>query len=419
MIKIIDATLREGNQAPGVNLDPTQTALVANLLLDVGVDMIECGHPAASRRESERTRYVKSLQLPVPLLAHARANTKDIDAVADTGAEYVGIFLGVNTLSRKARVPGRDAASIREMATGSILHARARGLKVRFSIEDASRTPQELLVEIGKLASRAGAERICYADTVGVAEPTEVFESVSLLKCEVQGVELEVHLHNDRGLAIANSLAALDAGADWISTSVNGLGERCGITDLNTLLANLYARGERDITNPEGLQRLSRTIAGYSRRPVPFSAPVVGRDAFVHTSRLHCLASERDQSAYYWLPPKTLGWDNEQGCHALPSTVKDLVLEPKVISARELKYHRNGPGERYVMIDERFLEDCRQYCIVRTIPSIDQHGPGHVDGHTHHVDSLFLFLGNEENLKGLRCEVVLGPVNTNFVKIIG
>jgi 2-isopropylmalate synthase len=319
----------------------------------------------------------------------------------------VGIFLGVNDVTRRARVVGRETGELFAMIRSSVSRAAGLGLKVRYTVEDASRTHSALLLEAFQTALEAGADRLGFADTVGALEPRETAEIVAQLRSAFPGVPLEVHFHDDRGLALANALAAVDAGADWISAAVNGLGERCGVTDLAALLANLHARGDRLLTQGRELRDLSRRVAAYSRSPQDMRRPVVGAHAFQHASRLHRLAFRRDVGAYCTIEPELVASRGEEVSASLPADPQAWIVRPAVISAAELRHHRPGPGERYVLIDDRFVPHARQYCIARRIPQLDDYGPGHIDVHTHHCDSLFVFLGSDDDYAGLNVEVML------------
>ncbi|HEU4735148.1 MAG TPA: hypothetical protein VFT22_44960, partial [Kofleriaceae bacterium] len=233
--KIIDATLREGQQSPGVSFDIRQSIEIARMLEQLGVDIIECGHPAAPG-EAARARAVAAA-IDAPVLAHARATIGDVDAVADVGAQWVGIFCGVNPISLRTRLGGRTFDEVRGLITAAVAHARKRGLQVRYTVEDASRTPVPTLLGAYDAAIRAGAQRICYSDTVGAMTPAQMREGVAALRAAFPSIDIEIHAHDDRGLALANTLAALEAGATWVSTTVNGIGERAGIVDLCLLMA--------------------------------------------------------------------------------------------------------------------------------------------------------------------------------------
>jgi len=306
-VAVIDATLREGVQAPDVRLDPAASAEIARLLHAAGVDMIEVGHPCASEAERARVRAVTALGLPVPVLAHARAVPGDVEAVADAGASWVGVFLGVNATTRKARVPEADVPALLARVDAAVRRAKALGLRVRYTVEDASRTTDDELVLAYARAVDAGADRLCFADSVGALEPAAVAHRVAAIRAAFPALPLEVHLHNDRGLALANALAAVDAGADWVSASVLGLGERCGITETCALVANLAHRAQRTLPPAGTLPALAAAVARLAGVPHPRRAPVIGLHAFTHTARLHVLAVARDPSAYAWLPPESLG----------------------------------------------------------------------------------------------------------------
>ncbi|MFD7919954.1 hypothetical protein ACFV3R_12095 [Streptomyces sp. NPDC059740] len=405
---LIDSTLREGMQSAHGRLTVEQSEEVAALLAASGVDTVECGHPAVDDTELRRVSAVVEAAGDVPVLAHARALPEDIDAVAKSGAAWVGVFLGINETSRRSRLPGRTLGDLYGKIERSVGHARRSGLRVRFTVEDSSRTDTAELVEAYLIAAEAGADRICFADTLGVLEPAQVAERVAQLRARCPGPDIEVHLHDDRGLATANALAAVDAGATWVSTSVNGLGERAGITDYAALAVNLHHRGTRPLPDGALLTELSRRVGAYSRSMPDHRRPVVGRDAFHHVAKLHVRAVERDPGSYEWLDPAVVGRSRSTEQPALPAEPVQWIVDPQVISATELRYHRAGPGERYVLVDNRFVPGAGQYCIARRIPHLEDYGAGHVDTHVHHCDSLFIFLGEEEGYRGLSVEVTLG-----------
>lgn len=305
--RLIDATLREGMQAAGVMFNHRQSIEIATFLAEVGVDMIECGHPAISDHERRRVRAVIQAVPKLPIMAHARADTGDIDAVASTGCDWIGIFLGVDSRTLDARVSNWTLDFALDRIREAVVHARAHDLQVRMTVEDTSRADFETALKAYRIAVASGAQRICYADTVGVLEPSQVAERIVALREAFPDIGIEVHFHDDRGLALANTLAALRAGADWASTSVNGLGERAGITDTAALIANLVLAGLRESINSERLQLLSQRVAAYARSPVDARRPVVGRDVFTHVSRLHRRAMEKDPGSYQWIDPAVLG----------------------------------------------------------------------------------------------------------------
>jgi 2-isopropylmalate synthase len=408
MVRINECTLREGMQAAAGTFTEEQSVDVVKLLVALGVDAIECGHPAVSEAERRRVSAVVETAGEIPVIAHARADVRDIDAVAATGANWVGIFLGINRQSRSARLNGQAVEAINRMIETSISHARDRGLRVRFTVEDGSRTGPEELRAACELALASGADRLCFADTLGVLEPAEVGQRIADLRRWFPDTELEAHLHDDRGLALANALCAVDNGVDWISTSINGLGERAGIVDLGSLALNLHRRGERPLANGPILPELSRRVAAYARSAPDHRRCLVGRDVFHHVAKLHIQAVERDPSSYEWFDPALIGRSRSVSANGRSPATQGTVIAPKEIPASELRHHRDGPGTRYVLVDDRLLPGAGQYCIARRIPEMEDYGAGHVDTHVHACDSLFVFLGEEEGYRGLRVEVTLG-----------
>jgi 2-isopropylmalate synthase len=269
--------------------------------------VIECGHPAVSELECERIRAVRGVTSGTPLLCHARAVVEDVEQVASVGADWVGIFLGVNDMSLTTKLHRATPEEALRRVRDATKAARQCGLNVRFTVEDTSRTPSARAFDAYRTALEAGASRLCFADTVGALAPREVESGIRQLVTAFPGTPIEVHLHDDRGLAVANALAAIEAGATWISTSVNGLGERCGIVDLAAMLANLEYLALRPLGNPAVLHELAARVGMYSRSPPDSRRPVIGEHAFTHTARLHRLAVQTNPRCYEWIEPAKLG----------------------------------------------------------------------------------------------------------------
>lgn len=305
-IRVLDATLREGNQAPGVRWDAATSVEIARGLDALGIDTVECGHPVVGEGERARIRAVLAAGLVAPVLVHARALAEDVDAAADVGAPWVGIFLGVGELSRRSRVR-RTIPELHDMIAASIDRARARGLRVRFTLEDATRTDPDDALRAYRVAAEAGADRLGLADTAGCAEPAEIATRTAALRRALPDLPVEVHLHDDRGLAVAGAIAAVDAGATWIATSILGLGERCGIPDLAAVLANLAHRDQRPWPDGPRLQALARRAAEIAGGAPDPRRPVIGAHAFTHRAKLHVTAMRRDPESYSWVPAERVG----------------------------------------------------------------------------------------------------------------
>ncbi|CRM06641.1 MULTISPECIES: LeuA family protein [Pseudomonas] len=301
-ITLVDSTLREGNQAPGVKLTIKSTLAIGQALADAGIDFIEAGHPYASKQEFDRVTSLVKSRLAKNILAHSRAHRDDIDAVYATGANWIGIFAGINEASQKYRLR-KTKEEIQELVRRSILYAKSLGLNVRYTIEDASRTDLAALIETYKIAETAGADRICYADSLGICEPFKVRSTVQLIKQALPNVDLEVHFHDDRGLAMANTLASIEAGATFVSCTVNGIGERCGITETCLLITNLHFNSILCSGKSQKVLKLSSLVSKAIGDTFDRRRPIIGEYSFVHTAKLHLTANSRDRNCYHWVDP--------------------------------------------------------------------------------------------------------------------
>lgn len=397
MIQLLDATLREGEQTFGVRFTLEQKVELAKLLDEISVDYIEAGHPAISEYDLESVRAVANLGLNAEILGHARAKKEDIDAVAESGCRWVGIFCGINELSRKNKLNGREKKDVYSMVEEAIKYAEERGLKVRYTVEDSTRTTARDLIHVAQLAKNSGADRLCIADTVGCSIPLKMRSLVSKLK---KILPIEVHCHNDYGLALANSLAAYESGAEVISTSVNGFGERAGITSLQELkvaLGNLYSE-EGYKKNFKALFELSKRVEEITGIKPDALRPIVGENAFTHTSKLHRKAVRLNSHTYEQLSPEEFG---RQRKIALPN-----VIIPKKIPATELPFHKeNAPGQRHVFVDRRFFQDTHFYVIGRRAEGVPEKQEEYVSPHAHNCESFFVFVGDGEDLEGI-CAIV-------------
>lgn len=407
MVKILDTTLREGEQTAGIKFSVEQKIEIARKLDKFGVDYIEAGMPIISEYDKKCVVAVANLGLKAEILGHTRAKKEDIDAVAETGCKWVGIFCGINDLSRKYKLNNRTKKEVYAMIEESIKYAKSKGLKVRYTVEDATRTPIKDLIEIAKLAKKAGADRFSVADTVGCAIPESMFKLILTLKNEVD-IELEAHCHNDFGLALANSLAAYRAGADVIDVTVNGLGERAGLTSLAEFclaLKKLYNFNKSGYTI---LPELNKLVEKYSAVHLDSLRPIVGKNAFTHTAKLHRLAVEQNPSCYESISPGFVGRKREVYEESKGKNYLKLINTPLIKRASELRMHKDGQGIRYVFMDERIIPETSMYAIVRDIQNATQDKQSHVEMHRHNCDSVFIFIGNGNNLEGLTCEVTLG-----------
>jgi len=309
-LQLLDSTLREGEQTPGVSFSVEEKVKIAKLLDQFGIDIIEVGHPAVSEDVKRACRVLAEENMEAETLAHARAMREDIDLVLQVGTPWVGIWLGTSPLSLEHKFHiGREEALGR--IRDSISYAKERGLKVRFTPEDATRTEFDYLAEVMELAERAGADRISLADTVGTALPGQMKELVEKARGVID-LPLHVHCHNDYGMAVANALAGYEGGAHLIDVTINGLGERTGITALAPLavaLNRLYEveKGWR----LELLPRLARKVEEFSGLFNAEGSPIVGEHAFAHKAGLHTGAVLEEPRTYEAIPPEVVNQSRE------------------------------------------------------------------------------------------------------------
>ena len=305
-IVIVDTTLRDGEQAPGVAFTRAERAELAALLVDAGVVEIEVGTPAMGEEEREAIRGVAALNLPAALTCWARATERDIDAAAECGTPYVHISFPISRLQLEL-VGGREDELLGR-AEALIGRALASFDGVSVGALDATRADVDLLVGLAQTASTHGARRLRIADTVGVGRPALVARLFERLAAAAPGLELEFHGHDDLGLATANTLAAIEGGATAASVTVNGLGERAGNAALEQVVMALKVLyGSEAGIDLAKLPALCRRVAECSGRPIPSWRPVVGDEIFTHESGIHVAALLKNPHAYQPFLPQELG----------------------------------------------------------------------------------------------------------------
>ncbi|MEM4321482.1 MAG: hypothetical protein QW475_06555, partial [Candidatus Nitrosocaldus sp.] len=282
-VNILDSTLREGEQHPGVAFTVKQRVQIAWMLDYFGVDQIEIS-PVISEDHRQATKMIIDAGLSADIVAHCRAIRQDIDVALACDAEWVATYMSVSDVQLRSKLKiGREEAYARAMDV--VDYIRAHGLKARFTLEDASRAEPEFLARTARDISRAGIERISIPDTVGIMLPQGMYRLVSMVKAVIDAskTRLDVHCHNDLGLALANALAGVDAGADQIHVTIDGIGERNGIpalAEVAVILTMLYRC--RDDLRLDMLKDLSRLIEQYTGIATPESKPIVGDSAFKH-----------------------------------------------------------------------------------------------------------------------------------------
>lgn len=319
MITILDTTLREGEQTPGVYFDTHIKLAVADLLSRIGVDIVEAGHPAVTEQIRDAVRQLAHRGLRPRIGAHARSLETDVELALECGVSFLGVFYCVSD----ERLEGnrRTLGDAIDQICATIRYARQRNsdLLIRYTPEDAVRSPFANVLRAAAAAVEAGADIISIADTTGYmipGTPRNMYDYVRNLREGLAAKDLHpriaVHCHNDRGLALANALDAYRGGATIIDASVLGLGERAGIVDLATLLTVLrFDYHEGPHWNLALLPELYELVSRFAGVPIPATLPVMGANAFKHCAGIHTQAAVRDPRHYQSLPPELVGRRSE------------------------------------------------------------------------------------------------------------
>ncbi|MDD1715529.1 MAG: homocitrate synthase family protein [Methanolinea sp.] len=304
-IEICDVTLRDGEQTPGVSFTCEEKARIAEVLDQIGVEVIEAGFPATSPYEKRCVSTVAGLGLNARICCLARARVGDVDAAIESNVDMVSIFLPTSELHirHKFHKPREDVLA---EALEMIDYTHDHGLEVRFAAEDASRTDLPFLLEVYRQGEEHGADLLSFADTVGALTPLQMFRTMRKI---ISAVKKPVcaHCHNDMGFATANTITAAEAGAFQLHTTVNGIGERAGNASLEEVLVALHMRGGVRRYDLSHLVPLSGMVAQYSGIPIDKMKPVVGDHAFRHESGIHIAAILEDPETYELFPPGLVG----------------------------------------------------------------------------------------------------------------
>ena len=343
-VLIFDTTLRDGEQSPGCSMTQPEKLRVARALAELGVDVIEAGFPAASRGDWESVNAVAREVQGTTICGLARCNRDDIElaakALRDAPQHRIHVFLATSAIHRQYKL---------NMAQEEILRAAVEGVKiardlsedVEFSPEDASRTELEFLAQVVEAVIEAGASTVNIPDTVGYTVPDEFAELFRYLRKNVRGIDkvrLSVHCHDDLGMAVANSLTAVVAGARQVECTINGIGERAGNCSLEEVVMALKTRAAFfDVSTQIQTNRLyptSRLVSSITGMPIPRNKAVVGENAFAHEAGIHQHGMLKHHSTYEILRPEDVGLSRSHlvlgkhsGRHAFRERVKALGFE--------------------------------------------------------------------------------------------
>jgi homocitrate synthase len=366
MVQILDTTLREGEQTPYVNFTVDEKVHIAQMLDRIGVDMIEAGDPSVSNNVAAAIKRISALGLRAEIVAHSIASRSGIDKAKACGAKRVAIFYATSQIHLDAKLHKTHEEAIR-IITEHVAYARGLGLNVRYTPEDATRTDFEFLVQVCNAAIEAGADRISFADTLGIMQPHLFYERVKALRERLLPCKIDLHCHDDYGLALANAMSGIRAGADCIHTTVNGMGERTGIPDLvETVVAFHNLEGETKY-NLEPLVNLSAYLEKSTGFFMAANKPITGQNAFSHKSGVHTNGVLKDPRTYEPFDPAVIGRerkiviDKYTGKSAVASRLDEYGIE---VSPAELEVIvnriKNIGDQRKQLFDADILEIAEQ-----------------------------------------------------------
>ena len=359
-VRIFDTTLRDGEQTPGVSLSPEKKLNIAKKLDALGIDAIETGFPVISEGERNAVKMITSENLQSELCGLARTNKKDIDAAVDCGLNYIHTFIATSDIHLEYKLKMTREQAL-EKAIDAVEYGKSRGLQVEFSAEDATRTDREFLKSVFTQVAKAGADRIDIPDTVGYSTPQYIAE---ITKDAIDATQLpvSVHCHNDFGLAVANAISGIQAGAECAHVTINGIGERAGNASLEELVMALNSlqfeqKWETNIKK-ELLYETSRYVSKIVGITVQPNKAIVGENAFGHESGIHTHGVLDTPLTYAPISPEIVGrtrWlqvGKHAGIHGMNAMLKEYGIVPNEEQTKKILDKVKNIGDQGKQVTE-------------------------------------------------------------------
>ena len=359
-IRIFDTTLRDGEQTPGVSLSPEKKLNIAKKLDALGIDAIETGFHVISDGERSAVKMIASENLQSELCGLARTNKRDIDAAVDCGLNYIHTFIATSDIHLEYKLKMTREQAL-EKAIDAVEYGKSRGLQVEFSAEDATRTDREFLKKVFGEVAKAGADRIDIPDTVGYSTPQYIAE-ITKDAIDATKLPISVHCHNDFGLAVANAISGIQAGAECAHVTINGIGERAGNASLEELVMALNSlqfdqKWETNI-NKELLYETSRYVSKIIGITVQPNNAIVGENAFGHESGIHTHGVLNNPLTYEPISPEIVGrtrWlqvGKHAGIHGMNAMLKEYGIVPNEEQTKKILDKVKNIGDQGKQVTE-------------------------------------------------------------------
>ncbi|MEM3816074.1 MAG: 2-isopropylmalate synthase [Candidatus Bathyarchaeia archaeon] len=373
-VKILDTTLRDGEQTPGVSLTPDKKVLIAKKLDELGVDIIEAGFAAASEGEAEAIKLIARENLRAEVCSFARGVKSDIDAALKSDVDSIFLVIPASDTHIKHKLK-KTREEVLKMIEECVEYAKSHGLTIEFGPEDATRSDINFLKETIRVAVESGADRVTPPDTVGVLTPEKSYAFFTDLKRAFPNVVFGVHCHDDFGLAVANTLAALRAGVEEAHVTVNGLGERAGNAALEEVVVALKLHyGVNTSIRTDLLYDVSMLVSRLTGVMVQPNKAIVGENAFTHESGIHTHAILAEPSTYEAIPPELVGRrrrlvaGKHAGSHGIRAALMEMGLHPTEEQLREIFRRVKEVGDKGKRVTDADLKAIAE--AVMGIPSV-------------------------------------------------
>ena len=359
-IRILDTTLRDGEQTPGVSLTTEDKIEIAHQLSKLGVDIIEAGFPSSSEGERKVVKDIVKAGLTSEICALSRATRKDIDAALDCDVDLIHVFIPTSPVQMKHAV-NLTPEQVLAAAVDSIEYVKKHDVKCEFSPMDATRTELPFLKQICKAAEDAGMDTLNVPDTVGIMIPKTTAKLIQEIK-NVVTVPISIHCHDDFGMAVANSLAAVEAGASQVHVAVNGLGERAGNASLEEVVTALHVIYKyKTNVNTRLLYSTSRMVASLTGIAVQVNKAIVGENAFAHESGIHTRGVTEQPLTFEPINPELVGRTRKlvagklAGTRGIQAELEEIGIRPNEVQLKEIVQRVKDLGDKGKMVTDADL----------------------------------------------------------------